>query len=235
MHLHGKPTAAAAPDEGGYILAGLLLMDAQRDVTYTTGYYWMLSSPGQDHDDTEAWRSAMFEGHGPFHSAAEALEAASTTTPESMDLAWRLTEGASLMRTGHLEPTMTQLLEYLERALSINEKRRDRPDGAGRTAHGLFVADGFKATADAKAQFEALGDDDENDAAKLFEGVDTSTDGEPPESDAEHEKELDAALAAAFGGEDKYHAALARLQEAAEEAPDVEIPPERPAADQPPE
>ena len=111
----------------------------------------------------------------------------------------------------------------------LHQPEAARPaDGAGRTAHGLFVADGFKATADAKLQFEALGDD-ENDAAKLFEGVDTSTDGEPPESDAEHEKELDAALAAAYGGEDKYHAALARLQEEAEDAPDVEIPPEQSA------
>ena len=231
MHLHEKPMIVTEPTESaGALAVGLIVMDDDGDVTYTTGYYWRRVSSGDDPADADLWRAAVYEGNGPLNSVREAGLAGTTATAELRDFAWRLAEGASVIRAGHVAPSMPDLLDYLERALAINQQRRSRPDAAGRTARGLFVQDGFKATAKANAEADARKTKEEAEGTSYLDGAVLPdriyTEPGPPQPDDERENELDAKLTAAFGGEDEYHAALARLQTAEEEAPDVEIPPD---------
>ena len=152
MRLESRPIRTTLPDpetgDESRVGAAIVLMDEAADVGRTAGWYWVRPAPGEDLNDITLWRAAVREGRGPQTNADAALLAAQTATVESMDLAYRLDEAASLIRAGHLAPDAEQVVEYLDRSTAVDAARRGETDGPGRTAQGLFSADGLQATAE---------------------------------------------------------------------------------------
>lgn len=142
--------------EGERIAAALILRGSDADTGRTTGYYWRRLKQEEDAQDSKSWYAAVLEGAGPLPSTEDAFAAAERGSLEEMDLARRLDEAASLIRSGHIDPTRDGLVEYLEKATEINAARRSKPDAAGRTAHGLFIQDGREAIARSIAEDERI-------------------------------------------------------------------------------
>ena len=207
----------AAGDETDAAVA-LLVMGAEEDIGWTTGYYWC--RPGADNpvDEVETWQKARQEGCGPFTDADGAILAAQTATPESMDMAFRLGQAAETVRIGHIEPDLASVIEWIEISEGIDRQRREKngPD-SGRTALGLHCDDSREAHL---AHLATLPEQDTSEwtderikelAFDLTDGAEMpDIDPEDVMSDEEWEKNLDEAMETA-GPKELEMLRLARL------------------------
>ena len=137
-----------------------------------------------------------------------------------MELAWRLDEAASLVRAGHIDPTRASLAEFLEKAVEINAERRAADPGTERTARGLFVEDGLRATREAEeAERKAEEEDIWTGTSGIAEPAGAGDGGDAGDPSPPLDE-----------NDEDYQRKLGQIESAlADDGPDVEIPADEPA------
>lgn len=221
MRLNGDPSTR---DEARGIAVGLVIMDEETDPGRATGYYWWRTTGETETEGGDGWRRGVHDGRGPHASAEAAFRAASRNDAAEMELAWRLDEAASLVRAGHIDPTRESLAAFLEKALEINAERRAADPGTERTARGLFIEDGLRATREAEEAEENAEEED------IWAGTSGIAEPAGAGNDADAGNEAEAPGPQLDENDEDYQRKLGQIESAlADDGPDIEIPAEEPA------
>lgn len=133
MQIDTLPVHAAVNDpqsgEPREVAAALLLMNDPADDGLTTGWYWTEVPHNPDAKDLKSrqrWTEAVNGQQGPFRDANTALAAAENHTPETAELAARLSQAAELLRGGEIEATAAAIAEWL--GIANQDSRPIGPD-----------------------------------------------------------------------------------------------------------